>query len=272
MARYWIVVGGPEVFEKTARDGVHPPGLQKHPPGDGPESSARRHARLLHHRAQAVRRHRARHQPGRQKTARRIWTNSKKPDELYPYRVGIEPVLELPQDTWLDAEPYHDRFAWTQKWPRANWTLAYQGNLHEVTEDRFRPAPARYGEGRQSHSPPADDDSPPALHHWLHTSSFATVNGVIHAPPFPLSACHRPLRVPDYVVEARGLRKAYGETVAVDEVDLVVERGRVYGALGPNGSGKSTTVRMLLGLARRDAGDVQPLRRTAARASTARIS
>ena len=70
--------------------------------------------------------------------------------------------------------------------------------------------------------------------------------------------------MPEYVVEARGLRKAYGETVAVHEVDLFVERGRVYGALGPNGSGKSTTVRMLLGLARPDRGDVklfgEPLR------------
>jgi ABC-2 type transport system ATP-binding protein len=70
--------------------------------------------------------------------------------------------------------------------------------------------------------------------------------------------------VPEHVIEAHGLRKAYGETIAVQEVDLVVERGRVYGALGPNGSGKSTTVRMLLGLAKPDAGDVklfgEPLR------------
>ena len=63
--------------------------------------------------------------------------------------------------------------------------------------------------------------------------------------------------MPEYVVEARGLVKRYGETTAVAGVDLVVERGRVYGALGPNGSGKSTTVRMLLGLVRPDKGAVQ---------------
>jgi ABC-2 type transport system ATP-binding protein len=63
--------------------------------------------------------------------------------------------------------------------------------------------------------------------------------------------------LPEFVVEARGLKKAYGETKAVDGVDLVVERGHVFGALGPNGSGKSTTVRMLLGLARPDEGDVR---------------
>jgi ABC-type multidrug transport system ATPase subunit len=63
--------------------------------------------------------------------------------------------------------------------------------------------------------------------------------------------------LPEYVIEAHGLRKTYGEVVAVQDVDLVVERGRVYGALGPNGSGKSTTVRMLLGLAKPDSGEVR---------------
>ncbi len=63
--------------------------------------------------------------------------------------------------------------------------------------------------------------------------------------------------MPEYVVEARGLAKAYGETKAVQGVDLLVEQGHVYGVLGPNGSGKSTTVRMLLGLARPDAGEVK---------------
>ena len=51
---------------------------------------------------------------------------------MYPYRAGIEKVMVLDDDQWLDAEPYHDRFQWTQKWPRANWTLAYQGNLHPI--------------------------------------------------------------------------------------------------------------------------------------------
>ncbi len=63
--------------------------------------------------------------------------------------------------------------------------------------------------------------------------------------------------MPEYVVEASGLVKRYGETIAVRDVDLAVERGSVFGALGPNGSGKSTTVRMLLGLARPDAGNVR---------------
>jgi ABC-2 type transport system ATP-binding protein len=51
-------------------------------------------------------------------------------------------------------------------------------------------------------------------------------------------------------VEARGLVKHYRETIAVDHVDLVVERGDVFGYLGPNGAGKTTSLRMLLGLIR----------------------
>jgi ABC-type multidrug transport system ATPase subunit len=59
------------------------------------------------------------------------------------------------------------------------------------------------------------------------------------------------------VVEARGLVKRYGDTVAVNGVDFVVEQGAIYGALGPNGSGKSTTVRMLLGLVQPNEGSVR---------------
>ena len=55
-------------------------------------------------------------------------------------------------------------------------------------------------------------------------------------------------------VEARGLVKRYGGLLAVDHVDLTVERGDVFGYLGPNGAGKTTSLRMLLGLIRPTAG------------------
>jgi ABC-2 type transport system ATP-binding protein len=58
-------------------------------------------------------------------------------------------------------------------------------------------------------------------------------------------------------VAARGLVKRYGEIVAVDEVDLTVERGDVFGYLGPNGAGKTTSLRMMLGLIRPTAGSVE---------------
>ena len=51
-------------------------------------------------------------------------------------------------------------------------------------------------------------------------------------------------------IEVRGLVKRYGDIVAVDDVDLSVEAGDVFGYLGPNGAGKTTSLRMMLGLIR----------------------
>ncbi len=56
-------------------------------------------------------------------------------------------------------------------------------------------------------------------------------------------------------VETRGLHKRYGRTVALDALDLRVERGEVFGLLGPNGAGKTTTVKLLLGLTRPTGGE-----------------
>ena len=58
-------------------------------------------------------------------------------------------------------------------------------------------------------------------------------------------------------VEARGLVKQYGRITAVDQVDLTVNRGDVYGFLGPNGAGKTTALRMMLGLIYPTAGSVR---------------
>src|SRR5213592_2969593 len=58
-------------------------------------------------------------------------------------------------------------------------------------------------------------------------------------------------------VSARGLVKLYGELVAVDHVDLTVEKGDVFGYLGPNGAGKTTSLRMLLGLIRPTEGSIE---------------
>ena len=58
------------------------------------------------------------------------------------------------------------------------------------------------------------------------------------------------------LVETRGLTKYYGPIHAVENLDLNVNRGEVYGFLGPNGAGKTTTLRMLVGLIRPTAGTV----------------
>jgi polyether ionophore transport system ATP-binding protein len=56
-------------------------------------------------------------------------------------------------------------------------------------------------------------------------------------------------------ISVSGLVKTFGQTRALDGLDLTVRTGEVHGFLGPNGSGKSTTIRVLLGLLRADAGE-----------------
>ena len=144
MARYWVVVGGPEVFAKTAEMGFTRHGFKstrrimasRIAPGDMLVfyvTGKKQFAAIARVKSQVV------------EERTRIWQNSKKPDEMYPYRVEIESVATPLEEKWLDAEPYHDRFSWTQKWPRANWTLAYQGNLHEIGEADFRIVEADMG-------------------------------------------------------------------------------------------------------------------------------
>lgn len=53
---------------------------------------------------------------------------------------------------------------------------------------------------------------------------------------------------PGPAVQTRGLRRTFGDLVAVEGLDLEIPRGQVFGLLGPNGSGKTTTIRMLCGL------------------------
>src|SRR5256885_2569237 len=59
------------------------------------------------------------------------------------------------------------------------------------------------------------------------------------------------------MIEAVGLTKRYGKTVAVDDLSFTVQSGRVTGFLGPNGAGKSTTMRMILGLDAPNGGEVR---------------
>src|SRR5262245_4078393 len=67
-------------------------------------------------------------------------------------------------------------------------------------------------------------------------------------------------------IELRGLTKRFGDTLALDHVDLVVRRGVVFGFLGRNGAGKTTTLRILSGLARPTAGSAHVLGHDVARA------
>ncbi|MDP9028549.1 MAG: ATP-binding cassette domain-containing protein, partial [Actinomycetota bacterium] len=63
----------------------------------------------------------------------------------------------------------------------------------------------------------------------------------------------------DAAIQTSGLTKLFGHQRAVDELNLTVPRGSVFGFLGPNGSGKTTTIRMLLGLAGASSGEIRML-------------
>jgi ABC-2 type transport system ATP-binding protein len=63
----------------------------------------------------------------------------------------------------------------------------------------------------------------------------------------------------EIALETRGLKRTFGDLVAVDGIDLAVPRGSFYGFLGPNGAGKSTTIKCLTGLLRPTAGEIRIL-------------
>ena len=71
----------------------------------------------------------------------------------------------------------------------------------------------------------------------------------IYIPPGP--------RLGDVVVEARDLRKGYGDLLLIDDMDLTLPRGGIVGVIGPNGAGKTTLFRMLVGQEQPDAGTLK---------------
>lgn len=132
----WIVTGGPDVFAITRALGFTKHGFKSTrrvmvnsiKPGDRLAFyvTGRKQFAAIVEVTSAV-----------SESHERIWSNEKKPSELYPYRVQIRPIVALDEPDWLDAEPYHDQFTWTQKWPRTSWALAYQGNLRSVPTADF---------------------------------------------------------------------------------------------------------------------------------------
>jgi ATP-binding cassette ChvD family protein len=85
----------------------------------------------------------------------------------------------------------------------------------------------------------------------LQSQEFQTRNETreIYIPPGP--------RLGDLVIEARNLRKAFGERVLIDELSFNLPRGGIVGIIGPNGAGKTTLFRMLVGEERPDAGELR---------------
>jgi ABC-2 type transport system ATP-binding protein len=65
-----------------------------------------------------------------------------------------------------------------------------------------------------------------------------------------------PVSTTPNVLAVAGLRKVYGDTVAVDEVSFTVERNEIVGLLGPNGAGKTTTINMILSVLEPTSGTI----------------
>ncbi|MBV1867486.1 MAG: ATP-binding cassette domain-containing protein, partial [Marinosulfonomonas sp.] len=67
------------------------------------------------------------------------------------------------------------------------------------------------------------------------------------------------MNTPELAISVRGLTKIFGDRKVVDDFDMEVPKGAIYGFLGPNGSGKTTTIRMMCGLLTPDGGEGQCL-------------
>jgi hypothetical protein len=69
----------------------------------------------------------------------RIWQSGdpKKETEDYPFRFNISPDIVLEEAEWVSAEPIARQMVYATKWPAANWTLAFQGNVHVIGEEDF---------------------------------------------------------------------------------------------------------------------------------------
>jgi hypothetical protein len=135
---YWIIVGSPENFAKTREHGFTVQGIKSR------------------HRKKAERMH-----PGDKivyyltglkmfsgiatitsdffESHERIWSSGdpKKEAEDYPFRINIEPELILDEADFVPAEPIARQMAYVRKWPAANWTLAFQGNVHVIESNDY---------------------------------------------------------------------------------------------------------------------------------------
>ncbi len=129
MLNYWLIVGTPANFQISARLGWTIQGFKSR---HGKKAAAMRPGdKLIYYLTQqqvlagvatVTSPYFEAHDP--------IWKSEAKPDEDYPWRVKIAPDVILQPDQYLPAEPLASRLEHVRKWPAANWTLAFQGNVH----------------------------------------------------------------------------------------------------------------------------------------------
>jgi hypothetical protein len=135
---YWIVVGSPGNFEKTRELGFTIQGLksrhrkkaERMKPGDKIAyyiTGRKAFAAISTITSQYF----ESHEP--------IWKSAdpNKDVEDYPFRVETRLDVALPDAEFIDAEPIARSMEYASKWPAANWTLAFQGNVHEINASDF---------------------------------------------------------------------------------------------------------------------------------------
>ena len=136
--RYWIIVGSPNNFATTASLGFTLQGLksrhrkkaERMRPGDRLAwyiTGAKGFAGVATINSPYWEDHTV------------IWTsiNPKYAGEDYPFRIRISADLVLDPDNYVDVEPIARQMIYARKWPVENWTLAFQGNVHEITAPDF---------------------------------------------------------------------------------------------------------------------------------------
>ena len=135
---YWIIVGSPDNFAKTRELGFTIQGLksrhrkkaERMKPGDKIVyyvTGLKQFAGI----STITSPYFESHEP--------VWKSKdpKKAAEDYPHRVKIEPDTILEEGHYVDAEPLARQMTYVAKWPAANWTLAFQGNVHEIGVEDF---------------------------------------------------------------------------------------------------------------------------------------
>ena len=153
-------------------------------------------------------------------------------------------ILELDRDAYYPWEGNYS--SWLDQKQRRLKVEAKQETKHQRTLQReldwIRMSPrARQAKGKARLN---------AYESLLAEDPGKTIERVeIYIPPGP--------RLGDIVVEARGVRKGYGDLVLMDEMDFTLPRGGIVGVIGPNGAGKTTLFRMITGQEPPDAGTLR---------------
>ena len=136
---YWIIVGSPENFRRTAERGFTVQGMKSRHRKKAERMAPSDKIVYFLTRLKAFAGIATVASPSFE-SHERIWESGdpKKAAEDYPARVEISPDVILADDDFVPAESIARRMDYVSKWPADSWTLAFQGNVHEIGESDYR--------------------------------------------------------------------------------------------------------------------------------------